>query len=61
MSNIDLINKTIFPMAYRPSSGFSNLLTRQTKYSYFVTSSSEFTVKQQVSLVPRRDDAHVAC
>ena len=48
-------------MAYRPISGFSNLLTGQTKYSYFEMSSSEFAVKQQASLVPRRDDAHVAC
>jgi hypothetical protein len=48
-------------MAYKPCSGFSNLLTRRTKDSYTVTSSSGFTVKQQASLVPRRDDAHVAC
>jgi hypothetical protein len=48
-------------MAYRPGSGFSNLLTRQTNNFYFVTSSSEFTIRQQDSLVPRRDDAHVAC
>jgi len=48
-------------MAYRPGSGFSNLLTLQTNYYYFVTSSFEFTVRQQASLIPRRDDAHVAC